>query len=586
MQPIGIDLGTSTSEIAVFRAGSPFVIPDPTSKSPIVPSIVGIDKRGNILAGSDALGHVDVPGRGIREVKRKMGNDERLKLGPHSLRPEEVSAHILKRLVRNAEEALGQTIKEVVVTVPAQFAEAARAATSTAAELAGLKVLRLIQEPTAAAMAYGVTRLNSDERIVVFDFGGGTLDISVLEMMEGILDVKASHGDRELGGKDIDDCLQKHFLETFQKLHPSAVVSETSRWHLKPFAEGVKRHLSTNPSYSGSLHGFGISNGMPIDLEVELTRNEFNRLLSGVLVRAKKCLEDALKRARVEPRSVDQVLLVGGTTYIPAVRELVADVFGKPSKVTVEPDLAVAMGACVQAAIIAGEIDSDSGGLIVTDVSPFGLGISIVGERGGQLMLVYEALMPPNTKIPYSVKRSYTLLHPDQRQCSFQLYQDGSGKAKLPEDAIDTGVVGELTDIPPALYGSPHPVEVEFSYDLNGRAQLRASIPGMGKSLEIAYERAGNYMSKDDLKAAKERLEDPAVNSPAATAKWRAHPKASEFVSLIEKAETKARELGADRASQLIAALARLKLALEQNHTQQLADLESKLIDLLFEFEG
>jgi molecular chaperone DnaK len=244
------------------------------------------------------------------------------------------------------------------------------------------------------------------------------------------------------------------------------------------------------------------------------------------------------------------------------------------------------MGACVQAAIISGDISSENG-LIVADVSPIGLGIDMLGERGGQVMLVYEPLMPPNTKIPYSVKRSYSLLHPDQRECSFRLYQDRTGTAKLPEDAEDTGVVGELKEIPPALYGSPHPVEVEFSYNLDGRAQIRASIPGLGKSLEIGYELSSKYMSHEDKEAAKERIASSTASQRAPEqAKWQQHPRASEFSSLFSKAESSATSLDSDRRERLLAAVVKLKAALEQNQSQSFDKLENELIDLLFELDS
>lgn len=243
---IGIDLGTSTSEICVYRKGESQPIPDPSSKVPIIPSIVAINSKREPLVGENARSRVDLPGEGIREVKRKMGTGEKIVLQGNEYRPEEISALILRQLKENAQEALGATIKEVVISVPANFPDAARQATLTAGELAGLKVLRLINEPTAAALAFGINNIDLEEQLVVFDFGGGTLDITVLEMVAGVLDVKSSFGDSQLGGKDLDEKMIALILGKFQAEYPDAQISEKSRSALKSVAESAKKYFPLN----------------------------------------------------------------------------------------------------------------------------------------------------------------------------------------------------------------------------------------------------------------------------------------------------------------------------------------------------
>ncbi|MHC5718859.1 MAG: Hsp70 family protein, partial [Nostoc sp.] len=313
------------------------------------------------------------------------------------------------------------------------------------------------------------------EQLVVFDFGGGTLDISVLEMFEGVLEVKCSFGDPLLGGKDFYEVMISLLLKKFEAQHPGVSASEKGLQELKETAEKAKKILSVEKSCDVHIAYFGER----IDLDVEITRTEFEKAIAPLLELARVCIREALNKKKIRPSAIDRVLLVGGTTYIPAVRNLVAEMFGKEPKLDVNPDLAVGIGACIQAALAKGLINDESG-IILTDVAPFGLGIDVVSIIGGQVMLTYEALIQPNTTIPYSVKKTYTLLHAEQQEVEVRLYQDKTGKAKLPIDAIDTELTGNITDIPPAPNGNPYPMEIEFSYDINGIAKVTASIPAIG----------------------------------------------------------------------------------------------------------
>jgi len=573
---IGIDLGTSTSEICAFRNNEASVIADPSSlaKSPIVPSLVARNKKGDLLVGEEARSWVDVPGHGVREAKRKMGSGEKIRLLDMDYRPEEISAIILKKLKENAEVALGTTVRDVVLSVPANFPDAARQATLNAGELAGLKVVRLINEPTAAALAFGVKHLHTEEQLVVFDFGGGTLDITVLEMMSGVLDVKASFGDPFLGGKDFDEALIKLILSKFQAAHRRAQIPEKSQAALKGLAEMAKVALSTQRSYEANLAFFAVEGGQPVDLEVDISRDEFERSVAPLMDRARECVKQALAAKKVKASAVDRVLLVGGTTYIPCVRRLVAELFGKEPKAEVNPDLAVCMGASVQAALASGLIKSEEG-IILTDVCPFGLGIPVVHEIGGREMLVYEALIQPNTTIPYSYKKTYSLMHAEQKEVTIHLYQDHKGSAKLPADATDTGINATIKDIPKSSSGQPHAIEIDFSYDVNGIARLHASIPGTNLRVTLTYSPSAERMGEQEKKQAQKRVDDA----------WKSSPQAKRYEGMLLKAHRFLESLSGAKKAELADAVNTLESALAAGDDKRIDRAGDKLADLLFDLE-
>ncbi len=570
---VGIDLGTSTSEIAVYHNDAPRLIHDPSWKGPVIPSMVALTPAGELRVGEDARSYVDLPGHGIREVKRLMGTGESVRLLQREFRPEEISAIILRRLREMAEEAMGRTIDEVVLSVPANFADAARQATKTAAELAGLNVIRLINEPTAAALAFGIEHLDAEEQMVVFDFGGGTLDISVCEMMDGVLDVICSFGDPRLGGKDIDELLVRRFRESFLAAHPNATISTRQELELKSRAERCKRALSTQTRFADVVPFFAMENGRPVDLHLELSRSELEFLMTPLLDRVRRCIRTTLQAKDLLPSCITRVLLIGGTTYIPAVRRVVADMFGRQPETGVDPDLAVAMGACISAAQAKGLIRFEDG-LILTDVSPYGLGIDPLTFVGGQIMPVYEALIQPNQHIPYSCTKTYHLLHTEQKAVEIRLYQDHTGKAKVPADAVDTGITARITDIPPSTTDTPHPIDVEFSYDINGLVTLRAHIAATGQEVVVHYEGGSSRMDEQEKLAAQLRLEDL----------WRSSDRAAEFEAIIARAERMIEAAPEEMRNSLARATSDLKDALARNDDEATVQtLADRLVDLLFD---
>jgi molecular chaperone DnaK len=377
-----------------------------------------------------------------------------------------------------------------------------------------------------------------------------------------------------LGGKDFDEVMISLLLKKFEAQYPGVPVYNREA-ELKGQAEQAKKTLSVEQSCDVRIPYFATKDGKGIDFDVEITRTEFEKAIAPLLERARACIRQALNAKKIRPSAIDRVLLVGGTTYIPAVRNMVAEMFGKEPKLDVNPDLAVGIGACIQAALAKGLINEESG-IILTDVAPFGLGIDVVSIIGGQVMLTYEPLIQPNTTIPYSVKKTYTLLHAEQQQVEVRLYQDHTGKAKLPIDAIDTEIAGQITDIPPALDGNPYPIEIEFSYDINGIAKVTASIPDIRKSVEIAYGHSDKRMSDEEKRAATERSQDL----------WKQNAQAKQYESLINKAERFMAGIPPQERSPLSRAVMDLKEALITDNSRLLDEAGDRLIDMMFEWEN
>jgi molecular chaperone DnaK len=575
-QAIGIDFGTSTSEICVFRPAGSLVVPDPASPthSPIVPSLVALDDQGQLVVGEEARPWVDLPGRGVREVKRLMGSGQMVKLGQREYRPEEIAAVILRKLKQNAEILLGEPIEEVVLSVPANFAEAARNATFQAGNLAGLKITRLINEPTAAALAFGVKHIDLEEQVIVFDFGGGTLDITVLEMVFGVLDVKCSFGDPQLGGKDFDEALRDLIVKKFQRQCPDVAIPPKSAGFLKPAAEAAKVALSTAENYRVEIPSFVVHAGEPIDLDVDVTRQEYEAACQPLLERAAACLGQALKAKKIRPEVIDRVVLVGGTTYMPCVRRLVEDLLGQKPQADVNPDLAVAMGAAVEAALVSGVLDSERG-LILTDVAPFGMGIQVVSEVGGILTPVYEPLIVPNTTIPYSTRREYSLLTTEQEAVIVHLYQDHKGSALRPEDAVDTGICARISNIPPSPTGQPRSIVINFSYNLDGLAKLSAVIPSTGQSVRLEYVPSQMRLDAEGLEASQQRVEEL----------WEKSPAAKRYQGLIRRAEAMLGRLSGAPQQCLKQSLQQLKDALTRDDQPAIGRAAAQLTDVMFDLE-
>jgi molecular chaperone DnaK len=568
---IGIDLGTSTSVVSLLRDGKPVSIPDPVEKTPIIPSVVGVNKRGELLTGQSALTNIVDPKSLVREAKRDMGTDALFHLGSHTLRAEEISSLVLKKMKEVAEGYCGESISKAVITVPAYFTDIERRATLNAAQLANIEVIRLINEPTAAAMAFGINNLDLEETILVFDMGGGTLDVSILEMISGVLDVKASDGDKHLGGKDIDSEIIKWATEEFSKKEGEVTITPEGAEGLKRKAEQAKKELSNGLSAEISVINAASKNGSPVDLELSLSQVQFNILISGIVARAIECIDRTLTKANMTAKEIGKVLLVGGSTYVPKVRQAVLEHLNKQEIRGVDPDLAVSQGAAISAALALGLI-GDSESMVVQDSATHGFGILVVEEVGPQQMLVYSELMPPGTPVPYMCKSMYSLRRPDQNEMEIEVVHPIKTSAKLAQDTTPTGAQGVITEIPHALYGRPHDVEVLFSCDQNHVIQLTATILGTGKSCTFRLNGRPDLLGENEINQSLVKIEQL----------WSSSPLAQRHASLIRRAEAVLSNRPA-KGELIEAALVDLKAQIAGNNAEAAQEARERLSELLAE---
>ena len=471
---IGIDLGTSTSAIAYLKDGLPELVQDDQGDR-IVPSVVQLTPEGEYLVGSVAkASSVTFHDRTVQEVKRLMGTEEKVKLGDRELLPEEVSAIILRHLKRAAEAKFGEgMVEDVVLSVPARFENAAREATKRAAEMAGLNVLRLINEPTAAALAYGLNRLGDRKKVLVFDFGGGTLDVTILEMYEGVLDVTTSVGDDKLGGKDIDDLLSDLFREVYKDQHgkklPAPSRDRKITQILKQEAEDYKKRLSSAISLPVDLPYLTNDGG----INFLLTRTKLDELLEPLLMRAMTLVNAALARARLEWKDIDVVLPVGGSSRLSLFRRALEFAWGREIREYENPDEAVVKGAAIAAGIERKQFEAEQGdGILVLDVSPHRLGVATIKQVGvGQFIDDYfSEIIPKDAKLPAIAQRTYGTLFGNGDTVFIRIYE-GANDSNL---CRDHRLISEM-ELSKLKEASPDElIQVEFAYTLDGTLDVVA----------------------------------------------------------------------------------------------------------------
>ncbi|MFP5309643.1 MAG: molecular chaperone DnaK [Actinomycetes bacterium] len=481
---VGIDLGTTNSVVSVLEGGEPTVIAN-AEGARTTPSVVAFSKNGEVLVGEVAKRQaITNPDRTIRSVKRHMGEDWRTDdVDGRTYTPQEISARILMKLKRDAEAYLGEDVTQAVITVPAYFDDAQRQATKEAGEIAGLEVLRLVAEPTAAALAYGLDK-DDEQTVLVFDLGGGTFDVSVLEIAEGVFDVKATHGDAQLGGDDWDQVLIDWMVQTFKANHGVDLSADRmAMQRLKEAAEKAKIELSSSQSTSVNLPFLTATDAGPLHFEETLSRAKFNELTAALLDRLRGPFNDAIKDSGVSLGDIDHVILVGGSTRIPAVQDLVKELTGgkEPNK-GVNPDEVVAVGAALQAGVLKGDVKD----VLLLDVTPLSLGIE---TKGG----VTHKLIERNTTIP--TKRSEVFTTADDNQPSVEVHVL-QGEREMAGDNKSLGKF-MLTDIPPAPRGVPQ-IEVTFDIDANGIVHVSAKDLGTGKEQSMTIT-GGSALPKDDI---------------------------------------------------------------------------------------
>ncbi len=558
---IGIDLGTTNSCVSVMEGKDAYVITN-AEGGRTTPSVVAF-KNGEITVGDVAKRQIVTNPNTIASVKRYMGDNKyKIKVEGKEYTPQEVSAMILKNLKKTAEDYLGAEVKQAVITVPAYFNDAQRQATKDAGTIAGLEVKRIINEPTAAALAYGIDKTNKEQVILVFDLGGGTFDVSILRIADGTFEVIATAGDNKLGGDDFDEALTNYVIEEFKKSNNIDLSKDKMSYQrVREAAEKAKKELSSMLEVSVSLPFISVTPEGPIHLDMKISRAKFDELTADLVKRAIKPVQRALKDAKMTPNDINQVLLVGGSTRIPAVQKMVLDELGKEPSKNVNPDEVVAMGAAIQGGVLTGDVKD----VLLLDVTPLSLGIETLGG-------VFTKLINRNTTIPTAKTQVFSTAADNQPAVDINVLQ---GERQMAADNKSLGRF-QLTGIPAAPRGVPQ-IEVKFDIDANGIVNVSAKDLGTNKEQKITIS-GGSGLSQEEIDR---MIKDAEANAEADNEKRQQVEIKNEAENLVFTAKRTLEELKdsiTDKEKKTISDLTKdLEQAIRDNKFDKIETIKNKL---------
>jgi molecular chaperone DnaK (HSP70) len=572
---VGIDLGTTNSEIAYIINGSAEVITD--NDNGILPSCVGINAEGKIIVGTEARNQAIIsPERTVLSVKRKMGSDEKIPMGDATYLPQEISAFILKSLKERAEKKLGQTVSRAVITVPAYFTDAQRHATREAGEIAGLDVVRIINEPTAAALAYESTR-SETQRILIYDLGGGTFDVSIVKIENGVVEVLSSTGDNHLGGDDFDWKLVDRLVEHCEnELKLTVTNSPATMARLKRAAEMAKIALSYQPYVKIEEDHIGKKIWKDVHLSYELSRMDFDQLIEDDLARTMESVNKALKDAALLPSAIDKIILVGGSTRIPKIPLMLEEKFGRQPHGEIDPDLCVALGAGIQAGR---EMGMEGSGVLL-DITPYTFGTSAVGELNGALTHdLFVPIIRRNTKLPAARTEAFATMYDDQEAVEIQVFQ---GEEPI---ALDNIRIGRYRfDLTLAPRGSV--ILLTYNLDLNGILKLEAVEKKTGRKINAVIENAFAGFSDEELEKSRNRIDsmwgEPDDDEPDDVREEASDEIPADIAATLKQAEDRLQQASDEDRDDMINLMEDIKDAVIAGNLDEAREMRKDLEDILF----
>ncbi len=573
---VGIDLGTTNSEIALYRNGRPEILADEQGRK-ILPSVVGLTEAGELLVGEEARNQwLLYPDRTVRSIKRRMGQAATVHMAGREYTPQEISAIILKRLKEIAEARLGHALRKAVITVPAYFSDTQRQATREAGEIAGLEVVRIINEPTAAALVYEAGQ-HEGKRILVYDLGGGTFDVSVVRIEEGVVEVFSSHGNNHLGGDDFDQKIVAHILEHL-KIREGVDVSAEPRAMARILraAEAAKRYLSDHPFAHIEEEYLTEVGGKPVHLSMELARSEYEAMIAPYIEETLQAIHTALRSADLTASQVEKILLVGGATRTPMIRRRLVEVFGHEPRGEVDADLCVALGAAIEGAAIAGaEVSA-----VLVDVTPYTFGTSALGEFEGEIYpYSYVPIIPRNTPIPVRKSEVFFTVADDQTQVDVRIYQGENA------DALQNIKIGEFRVEGLSKAPAGNEVVLDLALDRDGILHVAAREKNTGLERRISIDQAVTRYEAAELQQAKERIGSLFGETGAETALEGDAGVDAVIAALLEKARAKLDVVGDEDRRELIDLMEAVRDTQAADDAAALDQARGQLADLLFYLE-